>query len=91
MPSATITVLTPSWDSTSRSRRERPLGFPPQQLKSFVTALPLMPSLTTPRTPTRLPTALSRAARKSGQRRLVLDVEFAPSVIESPSATTAPI
>ena len=31
------------------------------------------------------------AARKSGQRRLVLDVEFAPSVIESPSATTAPI
>src|SRR3954447_19694642 len=49
-----------------------------------------MPSLTTPRTPTWLPTAFSRAARKSGQRRLVLAVELAPSGIESPSATTAP-
>src|SRR3954471_16487129 len=49
-----------------------------------------MPSLTTPRTPTLLPTAFSRPARKSGQRWLVLEVAFAPSVIESPSATTAP-
>ena len=46
-----------------------------------------MPTLTTPS----LPAGARRSARRSGQLRKALLVEVAPSVMESPNATTVPV
>jgi hypothetical protein len=81
--SETITHLTPGWSSTSRSKRFRALSPDP-----FPTSmLPLIPALSTP---TSRSSASSRRASWSGHRRLWLNVESNPSVIEAPSVTTAP-
>ena len=96
MPSSQITRDTPESASTSRSRRSSADGPPPigLSLSYFggpTTWLPPIPALTTTTFgPPDLYTSdrCTRAAKKSGHRSSPLMVEFVPSVIESPSATT---
>jgi len=86
IPSSTMMSRTPGWSRASRSNRAKALT--PQHSASFSTLFPLMPSLATDSV--RPCTAFSRRARSLGQRVLAPTVDWNPSVIESPKATTVP-
>jgi hypothetical protein len=85
MPSNTMTVRTPGWPSASR--RNRSTAAAPKPGRPLSTLLPPMPALTTP---VGRPAATSRSASSSGYRLSASTVDIAPSVRESPNATTVP-
>src|SRR6266487_4800746 len=88
MPSSRITARTPVCAKTSRSNRCCALT--PDEPPSVSRRFPDAPSFSTPRSCPGGP-ANRRRARSSEYRRLASTVEFVPSVMESPSATTAPV